>query len=260
MKETTTKWDFLSTFKPPEELSIESGKIYHSERINEGSPDYDYVSKLFLSTFGGIKNPHPAKPGFEPPGKVSKKIPQPNWAGLGGMLPGGAMPPGAGGRMPTINKVEKIYNCVIYEKFINEFKRMLRKYPQKGINDIMKHLFHGTRQTDPKMIYGSEDGLDIRFSNPGAYGTGVYFANNSLYSSTYAYPVPTGGGREFQMFVCLVLVGDSVQLQGGNYRIPPNKPGSQTERYDSINNGPGGHYIIYDNLKSYPGYLINYTI
>ena len=31
------------------------------------------------------------------------------------------------------------------------------------------------------------------------------------------------------------------------------------ERYDSINNGPGGHFIIYDNLKSYPGYLITYT-
>ena len=61
------------------------------------------------------------------------------------------------------------------------------------------------------------------------------------------------------MFVCLVLVGDSVQLPGGQYKIPPNKPGSQTERYDSINNGPGGHYIIYDNLKSYPGYLITYT-
>jgi hypothetical protein len=29
------------------------------------------------------------------------------------------------------------------------------------------------------MIYGSEDGLDIRFSNAGAYGTGIYFANNS---------------------------------------------------------------------------------
>jgi len=28
------------------------------------------------------------------------------------------------------------------------------------------------------------------------------------------------------MFVCLVLVGDSVYLNGGQYKIPPNKPGS----------------------------------
>jgi hypothetical protein len=61
----------------------------------------------------------------------------------------------------------------------------------------MKHLFHGSRGTDPKLIYGSEDGLDIRFSNAGAYGNGIYFANNSQYSSNYAWPVPGGNGRTF---------------------------------------------------------------
>ena len=110
----------------------------------------------------------------------------------------------------------------------------------------MKHLFHGSRGTDPKLIYGSEDGLDIRFSNAGAFGNGIYFANNSHYSSAYASPLAGGNGREFQMFVCLVLQGDSVQVANGQYRIPPLKNGSQTERYDSINNGPGGHTIIYD--------------
>jgi hypothetical protein len=34
---------------------------------------------------------------------------------------------GAGGAGHIV-KIEKIYNCVIYEKFMNEFKRMLRKY------------------------------------------------------------------------------------------------------------------------------------
>jgi hypothetical protein len=94
------------------------------------------------------------------------------------------------GNQPRIIKIEKMYNCIIYEKFINEFKRMLRKYPMKNVHDIMKHLFHGTRTTDPKLIYASEDGLDIRFSNAGAYGNGIYFANNSNYSSGYAFPVP----------------------------------------------------------------------
>ncbi len=86
---------------------------------------------------------------------------------------------------------------MIYEKFINEFKRMLKKYPQKEISDILKHLFHGSRGTDPKLIYGSEDGLDIRFSNAGAYGNGIYFANNSQYSSNYAWAIPGGNGRQF---------------------------------------------------------------
>ena len=38
-------------------------------------------------------------------------------------------PAGAGGNQPKITNIQKIYNCIIYEKFINEFKRMLRKYP-----------------------------------------------------------------------------------------------------------------------------------
>ena len=83
------------------------------------------------------------------------------------ILPG-ARPFGA--KEPQIIKIEKIVNCVVYEKFLNEFKRMLKKYPHKKVTDIMKHLFHGCKQTDPKLIYGSEDGLDIRFSNPGAFG------------------------------------------------------------------------------------------
>ena len=111
---------------------------------------------------------------------------------------------------------------------------MLRKYPNKKTTHIMKHLFHGSNQTKPEVIYGSEDGLDIRFSNNGAYGQGIYFADNSAYSSSFAYHLPTG---ESQMFMCLVLIGDSVNLPSGHYRIPPTKPNSQTERYDSINNG-----------------------
>jgi hypothetical protein len=34
-----------------------------------------------------------------------------------------------GGGRAKITRVEKIHNCVIYEKFTNELKRMLRKYP-----------------------------------------------------------------------------------------------------------------------------------
>ena len=70
----------------------------------------------------------------------------------------------------NIKRIQKVYNCVLYEKFLNEFKRMLRKYPHLQVTDIVKHLFHGTRATDPKLIFGTEDGLDIRFSNSGMYG------------------------------------------------------------------------------------------
>jgi hypothetical protein len=152
-KEKRTKWDFLSTFVPPEELSIENGNIWKIERLLESSPDYEHVAKMFLDTFNGIKVHNQPRIGVAP-----KKIKRPMGSMVnppmmpgpfGNPLAGRAMMIGPGGpmggRVPIIKKIEKIYNCVIYEKFINEFKRMLRKYPQKNINDLMKHLFHGTR-------------------------------------------------------------------------------------------------------------------
>jgi hypothetical protein len=84
---------------------------------------------------------------------------------------------------------------------------MIRKYPRKNINEIVKHLFHGCGKTSPHIIYGGEDGLDIRFSNDGLYGQGIYFANNSGYSFRYAHKVPNSSVN--QMFVALVCTGDS---------------------------------------------------
>lgn len=152
LREKITRWDFLSTFKPPENLSIESGQIYRTERLAENSPDYEHVSKAFLSTFGGyVHPPAPANPGvLRRVGKKPIAIKPPPGMFGGGVFGGPAMP--GGGRIngaPVIKRIEKVYNCVIYEKFINEFKRMLKKYPMKNVNDIMKHLFHGTRATDP---------------------------------------------------------------------------------------------------------------
>jgi hypothetical protein len=122
---------------------------------------------------------------------------------------------------------------------------------------LVKHLFHGTKSNEPSKIYASEDGLDMRYSNDGLNGYGVYFADNAKYSNDYAHIIQ--GSNFKQMFLCLVLTGESAGFGGGRgVRMPPYKPNSETERYDSINNGTGGHYIIYDNLKSYPGYVITY--
>lgn len=54
LKEKKTRWDFLSTFLPPPELSFENGNIFKIEQLPEASPDYEYVAKSFLETFGGI--------------------------------------------------------------------------------------------------------------------------------------------------------------------------------------------------------------
>ena len=95
----------------------------------------------------------------------------------------------------------------------------------------------------------------MRFSADGLNGYGIYFADNSQYSNDYC----SWKAGSKQMLVCLVLTGDSANFGGGRgVKVPPLKPSSVIERYDSINTGSGGHYIVYDNLKAYPGYLITY--
>ena len=89
---------------------------------------------------------------------------------------------------------------------MNELKKQFDKYPTKKPNQLIKVLFHGSGRggADPKTIYESEDGLDIRFARQGMYGTALYFADNSHYSHSYAYM--TGNGI-YQMFVCFILPG-----------------------------------------------------
>ena len=55
-KESVVRWDFLSSFKPPPHLSLESGNIFEAKQIYPGSADYDFVAQHFTSTFRG-RNP-----------------------------------------------------------------------------------------------------------------------------------------------------------------------------------------------------------
>jgi hypothetical protein len=76
-----------------------------------------------------------------------------------------------------IKKIEKIYNPTLYERFLLEFKFMLKKHPNKEASDIVQHLFHGTDLTMPSKIYDSEFGLDPRYAKESSrYGLGAYFS------------------------------------------------------------------------------------
>lgn len=48
------RWDYLTTFKPPEHLSIEVGHTYFEKvDIPFGSIEFQFVAQKFSSTFGG---------------------------------------------------------------------------------------------------------------------------------------------------------------------------------------------------------------
>ena len=163
--------------------------------------------------------------------------------------------------VPNVNivKLERIQNEWLWEKFSQHRDRIQKKNQGVvGEND----LFHGTRSTDPRFIYEGEEGFDMRFSQAGIWGNGNYFAVNASYSVNYSHPV-SGGLR--QMFLVRVVIGEAHDCPpNGSLRLPPEKPKTSSlfsvERYDSVTGNTGGSrvYIIYDNLKAYPLYLITF--
>ena len=72
------------------------------------------------------------------------------------------------------------------------------------------------------MIYEGEEGMDLRFSSPGFYGTGIYFAEDPAYSDCYSY---FNKGIN-QMFLCAVAIGTYYDAglpsaATREYRLPP---------------------------------------
>ena len=163
------------------------------------------------------------------------------------------------GGQPKINSILKLENKTVQANFMNELKKQFDKYQDKKPSQLIKLMFHGSGHgAPPKQIYESEEGLDIRFARAGMYGTGIYFADNSQYSHSYAYRE----GGTFQMFVCFVLPGHSAYNppERSSLRIPPLIGKSTVDRFDSVTNADRSHTILYSNGKAYPAYLINYSL
>ena len=176
--------------------------------------------------------------------------------------------------LPTVrlSSIHRIQNEHLWEKYCQHKERMGRKGRER-VNE--KELFHGTSNTPPEDIYKSEEGFDMRFSRPGMWGQGNYFAESARYSASgYSYQKETTHTlfyvfsrtvREKQIFLARVLTGDSYRSRPDQtLRIPPLKTTSSSEgiRYDTVNGiSHGGEliYIAYSNDKAYPMYLITFT-
>ena len=139
-------------------------------------------------------------------------------------------------------------------------------------------LFHGTRGTDPKLIYeDKEECFNINYTGDNNYlGRGTYFAERSQYSDPYSFKTGKsqsrhswnifGGGQSYQqMFYCEVLVGDSQKVtavteQSRNMRDTDYKDPVEKIRYESSTTFTNGStiYTVYKNRRAYPMYLITY--
>jgi hypothetical protein len=174
--------------------------------------------------------------------------------------------------VPNVNvtNVYRIQNKYLWEKYIRERERINQEKGTAKEN----WLFHGTRSNDPKSLYNV--GFDISFSSDGgSYGRGVYFARQAAYSFTsYSY-YKNGYGY---LFLAKVITGEPFIAGNFNQKgkrsnlLPPNqfrKPPLYDEAkfiyYDSVtdiankeNKNVSQMFIIYENNKAYPYYLIEF--
>ena len=136
----------------------------------------------------------------------------------------------------------------------------------KGLDDINeKWLFHGTSSTDPCKIYDDEVGFDMRHSRAGKWGRGLYFAVHAVYSKN-SFSFKNKEGTK-SIFYARVALGHAVRLPSdSSLTIPPEKPENlrkkfSAERYDSVEGNTGGTdvFIVYENSRAYPDYLITFT-
>jgi hypothetical protein len=79
-----------------------------------------------------------------------------------------------------------------------------------------------------------------------AFGCGVYFHSNAIYSHQYAKPIASG---ERTMFLARVLIGKTC-VGNQSMKVPP-------QGYDTTSDGKD-IFVIYHDAGAYADYLITY--
>jgi len=157
-----------------------------------------------------------------------------------------------------VYKIERIQNKWLWKKYVNQIEIIQLK--NNGISNE-KYLFHGARNNPPENIYKDEVGFDMRYSAQGFWGRGCYFAYNPSYSAV-GYEYRLGSGQK-QMFFARVAVGDAVKLPSNSTITMPTVKSTgniaSNIRFDAVNSPDGNIFIIYENSRAYPAYLITFN-
>jgi hypothetical protein len=106
----------------------------------------------------------------------------------------------------------------------------------------------------------------MQFCTSGMWGRGLYFAENASYSNDYAHT--TAGKKQFML--TKLLAGDETHVMPhkSSLRMCPDRPASgggdpqARKRYDTVTGVTNGSkvYIVYENGRAYPEYLVTYTV
>ncbi len=96
------------------------------------------------------------------------------------------------------------------------------------------------------------------------WGKGIYFTDDTSYIQYYRYEVP-GQQNQYEVFCANVVIGKEIAMPRDNSTRfllePPAIPGTN-DRYDSVKGNTNGSdvFVVYKNVKTYPGLLVRYQL
>ena len=156
--------------------------------------------------------------------------------------------------------ISRIQNKHLWQRFYKERLKILK---EKG-ECREEFLFHGSKDISHQII--SNEGFDISYSKEGEqYGRGIYFYKLASTANNYAYREPSKN----YIFLANVLIGLTKESEVNvSLRKPPFYNSENFIYYDSISNKKKGSsnnlvdeiYVVYNNEKAYPSYLIEYQL
>jgi hypothetical protein len=165
-------------------------------------------------------------------------------------------------------QVHRVENKLLWRDFAHNTQKL--KDSKGGVEPTVLLLFHGTRATDPQLIYNGQMGFDFRYAKRGLWGHGVYFSTDASYSHNYSSAAIAPDGKPARsMFLAQVLVGESFDY-GKQYQRDLKTPPAReqqgggipfaNELYDSVQCTAVGsqNFVVYEGGRGYPSYLLTY--
>ena len=155
-------------------------------------------------------------------------------------------------------RLDRIQNVLLWDYYCTRKARM-RKVNGAEPNEVS--VWHGTRSHDPKLVYEDvQDGFMMQYCESGMWGKGIYFAERASYSDSYVHR--NAQGQKLVMLTKL-LAGEEQHIMPNDrsLRFPPKKPNGNGARFDTVTGDTGGSkvYVVYENGRAYPEYLVTYT-
>jgi poly [ADP-ribose] polymerase 10/14/15 len=157
----------------------------------------------------------------------------------------------------TVLKIERVDNVGLRMAYTAYRDGIVA--PGNNGNANEQWLFHGSdAATVKKLSTGSNQCFDRSFTTAYAYGKGVYFARDAVYSSSPRYSKPASDGTQ-QMFCARVAVG--VPTKGNSQMTaPPERDGMSHTRYDSTVDSMSNSsvVVVYHDAAAYPEFIVTF--